>query len=288
MLNALVPYVMALRERWPRLFAFLVSIGKRYLGGRLGVFPRPLAKEIDAVTAVLRGSQWNMAYGKGLAHERLEEAFARYIGVDHAIAVNTGGMALQMSLRALGLKPGDEVLHQIDTCSATALAVMNAGCTPILADISAQTFMLSASDMETWTGSGTRALIATHMWGNVEDLDTLIEFKKKHRLWLIEDSCLALGAHHAGSTVGSFGDVGVFSFGCLKPIQGGEGGMIVTRDESLARELRAMRHWGDKTREFGVRDVEQLAWNGRMSEIVAAVVAEQLAGYPAHLGDGVE
>jgi perosamine synthetase len=102
-------------------------------------------------------------------------------------------------------------------------------------------------------------------------------------LKLIEDACLALGATLGGRKAGSFGDVGVFSFGCMKPIQAGEGGMIVTTDDSLARELRSMRHWGDRTIEHGVRDTIRPAWNGRMSEIIAAVVLEQLKGYPRHL-----
>jgi dTDP-4-amino-4,6-dideoxygalactose transaminase len=282
-LNALVPHVLAIRHRWPRLYQFIVRTGKRLLGRRLGIFPRPLANEIGAVTAVLRGSEWNMVYGKGLAHERLEAGFAEYLGGGYAIAVNTGGMGLQMSMRALGLKPGDEVIHQVDTCSATAMAVMNAGCTPRFADISSQTLMLDFDDANAAVGPATRAVIATHMWGNVEDMDAALRFRDRHGLVLIEDACLALGAVSRGRLSGSIGDVGVFSFGCLKPIQGGEGGIIVTRDESLARELRAMRHWGDRTLEFGVRDAPGLAWNGRMSEIVAAVVGEQLKGYPAHL-----
>ena len=149
MLNALIPYAMRLRTRFPRFYARLVALARRFLGTRLGVYPRLLAGEVGAVTAVLRGSQWNMTAGSGLAHERLEAAFADYVGVPHAIAVNTGGMALQMSMRALGLGPGDEVVHQVDTCSATALAVMAAGCTPIFADLSPRTLMLERA---TWRG----------------------------------------------------------------------------------------------------------------------------------------
>lgn len=283
MLNRLIPYVLSLRERFPRVYGLLVSLGKRYLGRRLGIYPRLLGNEVKAVSEVLRGSQWNMAYGKGLAHERLEAAFADYIGVAQAVAVNTGGMAIQMSLRALGLKPGHEVIHQVDTCSATALAVMNAGCTPLFADISERTFMLSPQRVGELIGPQTKALIATHMWGNPEDMAAIARLKDEHGLLVIEDACLSLGAISQGRPVGSFGDVGVFSFGCIKPIQGGEGGMIVTSDADLARELRAMRHWGDRTIEFGERDVTQLCWNGRMSEIVAAVVREQLRGYPHHL-----
>lgn len=283
MLNALIPHVMRLRTRYPGLYARLVAFAKRFLGARLGVYPRPMAGEVAAVTAVLRGSQWNMTAGKGLAHERLEAAFAAFVDVPHAVAVNTGGMALQMSMRALGLKPGDEVLHQVDTCSATALAVMAAGCTPLFADISERTLMLDADSAERVIGPSTRALIATHMWGNPEDMATMAGLAERHGIHLIEDACLSLGATVNGRPCGGFGRTGVFSFGCIKPIQGGEGGMIVTQDEALARELRAMRHWGDRTIEFGVRDTLVPAWNGRMSEIVAAVVSEQLKGYPRHL-----
>jgi perosamine synthetase len=242
-----------------------------------------MAGEVAAAAAVLRGSQWNMTSGRGLAHERLEAAIAEYVGAPYAIAVNTGGMALQMSMRALGLKPGDEVIHQVDTCSATALAVMAAGCTPIFADISARTLMLDASQLEHSISPRTKAVIATHMWGNPEDMPALLDLAGRRGLYVIEDACLSLGSTLGGRMAGSTGHVGIFSFGCIKPIQGGEGGMIVTHNEALARELRSMRHWGDRTIEYGSRDTLQPAWNGRMSEIVAAVVAEQLKGYLQHL-----
>jgi dTDP-4-amino-4,6-dideoxygalactose transaminase len=287
MLNRLIPLVLRLRTRYPRLYSRIVALAKRMLGARLGVYPRPLAGEVAAAATVLRSSRWNMTAGSDLAHEHLEAAFAAYVGVPHAVAVNTGGMALQMSMRALGLKPGDEVIHQVDTCSATALAVMAAGCTPIFADISERTLMLDAAKVEQGIGQRTKALLATHMWGNPEDIPALAEVAQRRGLHLIEDACLSLGttlgAPPGDRMAGSCGRVGVFSFGCIKPIQGGEGGMIVTHDEGLARELRSMRHWGDRTLEYGVRDTLQPAWNGRMSEIVAAVVAEQLKGYPRHL-----
>lgn len=283
MLNALIPYAMRLRTRFPGLYAHLVGFARRFLGGRLGIYPRLMAGEVAAVTSVLRSSQWNMTAGKGLVHERLEAAFAEYVGVPHAIAVNTGGMALQMSMRALGLGPGDEVVHQVDTCSATALAVIAAGCTPLFADLSERTLMLDAGDVARLAGPNTKALIPTHMWGNPEDMAAMLRVADERGLVVIEDACLGLGTRVGGRMAGSLGKVGVFSFGCIKPIQGGEGGMIVTSDEALARELRAMRHWGDRTIEYGVRDTLAPAWNGRLSEIVAAVVAEQLKGYPGHL-----
>ncbi len=283
MLQQLLPLIVKLRERFPSGYYYLVRVAKRFMGGTFGVYPRTLANEVSAVTEILRSSQWNMAYGRGLAHERLESEFAEAVGAGHAIAVASGGVALQMSLRAIGLKPGDEAIHQVDTCSATAMAVMNAGVTPVFADISDSTFMLDCSDVENRIGPQTRALIATHMWGNPENVSALRALARERGLKLIEDACLGLGAVADGKPAGSWGDVGVFSFGCIKPIQTGEGGMIVTDDESLARELRSLRHWGDRTIEFGVRDTTQLAWNGRMSEILAGVAREQLRGYPKHL-----
>lgn len=285
MLQRLLPYLIKIRERFPSVYYFLVRVAKRFMGGTFGVYPRTLANEVDAVTEILRSSQWNMAYGRGLAHERLEADFAEAVGVRHAVAVGSGGIAIQISLRALELRPGDEAIHQVDTCAATAMAVMNAGITPVFADISDKTFMLECSDLKNRIGPQTRAVIATHMWGNPENVAALRSLAHERGLLLIEDACLGLGAVADGKPAGSWGDVGAFSFGCIKPIQTGEGGMIVTNDEALARELRSLRHWGDRTIEFGVRDTTQLAWNGRMSEILAAVAREQLRGFPKHLAE---
>ena len=282
-IKRIIPYILPLKEKFPSLFALLKRLAKRYLGDVLAVYPRMMGNEIEAVSEVLKSSDWNMAYGKGLVHEKLENRFAEYIGVNNAVAVNTGGMAIQMSLRLLGLKPGDEVIHQIDTCSANAFAVMNAGCTPIFSDISLETFMLLEDDVNKMISENTKVLMPVHMWGNPERIDMIMNIAQKHNLIVLEDACLSLGALYHGKKVGSFGTVGVFSFGCVKPIQAGEGGMIVTNDDKLAKELRSLRHWGDRTLEYGVRDTTTLAWNGRMSEIVAAVLLEQLKGYPDHL-----
>lgn len=283
LLKRLIPYLLPLKGKYPSLFAFLKRLARRYFGDQLAVYPRMIGGEISAVESVLKSSDWNMTYGKGLAHEKLEREFADYIGVNHAIAVNTGGMAIQMSLRALGLQPGDEVIHQIDTCSANAFSVMNAGCTPIFSDISLDTFMLSEQDTENNISTNTKALMPIHMWGNPENMEMVDAIAKKHKLLVVEDACLSLGAEYHGKRTGSFGNVGVFSFGCIKPMQAGEGGMIVTNDYSLAKELRSLRHWGDRTIEYGIRDTLTLPWNGRMSEIIAAVLLVQLRGYPDHL-----
>jgi dTDP-4-amino-4,6-dideoxygalactose transaminase len=260
----------------------LIRKAKKLAGKRVPTHPSTLHGEIAAVSDVLSGPFWNMNYGQNLVHETLEQEFAAYLGSRFAVAVNTGGMAIQMALRAIGIRPGDEVIHQVDTCVADAFAVFAAGGTPIFADINTDNFMLSQESTEAQVSPQTRAIMPVHMWGNPEKLDWLMEVARKHNLLVIEDACLALGAEIDGKKVGSIADAGVFSLGCLKPIQAGEGGIITTNDEALARELRTIRNWGDMTAEYGVRDQQILSWNGRISEIVAAVALEQLRGYPKH------
>jgi dTDP-4-amino-4,6-dideoxygalactose transaminase len=245
-------------------------------------YPKLLRREIEAVTDVLHSPFWNMNSGASLVHEKLEEEFAAYVGTRYAVAVNSGGMAIQMALRALGLKPGDEVIHQVDTCVANAFAVIAAGATPVFADISTDNFMLSRTSTEAHISPQTKVIMPIHMWGYPENLDWIIDLAKKHNLYTIEDACLALGAESKGRKAGSSADAGVFSFGSLKPIQAGEGGIITTNDEALAKELRVLRNWGDTTAEYGIRDQKVLSWNGRISEIVAAVALEQLRGYTRH------
>lgn len=283
MFRKLMTTVMQMRDTNPDRYHQLVALGRRHFARWLGVYPRRKGGEIRAVRRVLKSSQWNMTYGVRLEHERLEAEFAEYVGLPHAVAVGTGGMGLQMAMRALGVRPGDEVLHQVDTCSASALSVMNAGATPVFADISAKTHMLDAASMQQWVSPRTRAVLATHSWGNPEDLATLTPIVQARGLRLIEDGCQALGARSGGRSVGHWGDAVIFSFGCLKPVQAGEGGIILTKDEALAKELRAMRHYGERSFDFDERDTTMPAWNGRMSEFVAAVARAQLKHYPAHL-----
>ncbi len=283
MKRALFKLAYFLKNKFPKIYYILLKFAKNKFSSFFGTYPYPVRNEIAEVEKVLKSSQWNMAYGRNLNHEYLEAEFSEYIGVPHAIAVGSGGLALQMSMRALGLKPGDEVIHQVDSCSASAQSVMNAGLNPVFSDISKDTLMFNFSDLRGLLNSNTKAIMPTHMWGNCENINGVCELSKKKELFVIEDGCLSLGASYDNKMVGSFGDVGVFSFGCVKPVQGGEGGMIVCSDEGLAKELKSMRHWGDRTIEYGERNVNQLSWNGRMSEIVSAVVREQFKSYPKHL-----
>jgi len=237
-------------------------------------YPFMVGDELAEVKKVLKSGSWNMSNPNGI-HTVLEKEFSNYIGVKHAIVVNTGGVAIQMALRVLNVKQGDEVIHQVDTCVANAFSIMNAGATPVFSDISLDTFKLDIDNLDNLITNKTKVIMPIHLWGNVENMDKIIAFANKNNLKVIEDCALAFGAEYNDKKVGQFGDIGIFSFGSTKPIQSGEGAIIVTNDDNLAKDLKTMRSWGEMTQEYGVRDHEILSWNGRASEIVVAVMLEQ-------------
>ena len=260
-------------------FRFAPTGVKRFLG----IFPISLHSEKKALVSVLRTGQWNMSYGPVPAHVKLENAFAEYVGSSYAVTVAGGGMGIQMSLRALGLQRNSEVLMQVDTCSAVAFSAINAQTIPRFYDANPNTFLSNLPSAESKVSTSTGAIISSHLWGNPDDIAGLANIARNADAYLIEDCCLALGTTISGQKVGTTGKVGIFSFGSTKPIQAGEGGIIVTEDHELAKELRAMRHWGERTKDFGIRDVEAISWNGRISEFSAAVALEQLKGFPKFL-----
>ncbi len=241
-------------------------------------YPFVLGDELKTIKSVLDSGVWNMSSDDGI-HVKLEKEFAKYIGVKNAVLVSSGGVAIQMALRGLGFKPGDEVIHQIDTCVACSFAILNAGVTPIFSDISLDTLKLDFDNIESLITPRTKGIIPIHMWGNSENMEKVKQIADKYNLKVIEDCCLSIGATYKGEKVGRFGDVGIFSFGSTKPLTAGEGGFIVTNDDLLAKELRTIRNWGDKTHEYGIRDQETLSWNGRLSEVTAALIYEQLKNY---------
>jgi perosamine synthetase len=243
------------------------------------LFPKIMGGELQRVKTVLESDQWF----NGNTTKLFEKALAEYLGIQEAVAVNTGGMAIQIALRTLGISPGDEVLMQVDTCTADAFAVFNAGAVPVFADSDPETFMLDWNSVEDTIGPRTKAIIPVHIWGRPANLDQVQEITRRHDLLVLDDACLACGAEWRDKRVGTFGHAGVFSFGCLKPFQAGGGGAIVTDDVVLAREMRVSRSWGEMQHEYGIRDQKELAWNGRIPEIVCAVLLEQLKGYPKYL-----
>lgn len=208
--------------------------------------------------------------------EEFEEKWAEYIGVDHAIAVANGTVAIQLSLNALGLEPGDEVIVPSLTFGSTATAVVHQGGVPVFADIDRDLYTLDHRDLERCVSDRTVAIVPVHLYGQPAEMEEIREFADNHNLAIVEDAAQAHGARYRGDRVGSIGDLGCFSFYATKNITSGEGGMITTDDADLAADLRSLRNHGLVDRDTHV----DLGYNYRLSELHGALGAKQVERLP--------
>lgn len=207
----------------------------------------------------------------------LESEFARYVGVNHAVAVNSGTAALWIAMKSLGIGPGDEVIVPAYTYVATYTAVLFTGATPILAEVD-DTLTLDPADVASRVTERTKAVVPVHMLGNPAQMDKLLALAKEHNLKVIEDCAQAAGARYRNQPVGSFGDLGAFSLNYFKTFTAGDGGLIVTSDEELFIRAFGMHDQGHKPHrlgtEVGRRDI--LGMNFRINELTGAVALAQL------------
>ena len=224
-------------------------------------------EEEAAVLAALRSGQ--LAQGPRVA--QFEEAFARYLGVRHAVAVSSGTAALYVALRAHDIGPGDEVLVPAFTFAATANAVLLAGARPTIVDITSDTFTIDPSRIEAAITPRTKAVLPAHLYGHPCDMTAIGEIARRHSLIVIEDAAQAAGASWQGRKAGSFGS-GCFSFYATKNMTTGEGGMVATDDDEVARRARLLRDHGEGER----YRTDLLGANFRLTEIAAALGLAQL------------
>jgi UDP-hydrolysing UDP-N-acetyl-D-glucosamine 2-epimerase len=227
--------------------------------------------EIEAVAATLRSPQ--LSLGPRLAE--FEATFTHLTGVEHAIAVSSGTTGLHLAMLALGIGAGDEVIVPSFTFIAAANAIRYVGATPIFVDIDSVTLNLSPFAVERAISPHTRAILAVHTFGVPADMSALISLARRHNLALIEDACEALGATIDSQPIGSFGDVAVFAFYPNKQITTGEGGMIVTRDGSLAAHMRSLRNQGRVPSDSWLQHTE-MGYNYRLSEIACTLGIGQM------------
>jgi perosamine synthetase len=172
--------------------------------------------------------------------KKFEADFAKYVGSNHAIAVNSGTAALHLALDAVGIQEGDEVIVPTMTFTATAEVVLYFKARPVLVDCEADTLNIDPLDFERKITSKTKAVIPVHMAGQSCDMDRIIEIARKHNLKVIEDAAHALPTRYKGKMIGTIGDVTCFSFYVTKPIATGEGGMAVTDNPEWAERMRIM------------------------------------------------
>jgi len=239
--------------------------------------------DIEAVVAALR-SDWLTT---GPAVDEFEAAFAKAVGVSHAVVVSSGTAALHAAAFAAGIGPGDEVITTPLTFAATANCVRYLGGTVVFADVRPDTLNLDPARVEARITPRTRAIITVDYTGQPSDLDDLDAIAARHGLTLIEDASHALGATYRGRPVGGLARLTTFSMHPVKHITTGEGGMVTTDDPALASRARAFRNHGitreHQRREDWRYEMTELGYNYRLSDIQAALGLSQLERLPEQI-----
>lgn len=203
---------------------------------------QPLADELEAaVLDVMRSG----GYIGGPYLDKLEKQVAELCGCKRAIGVSSGTDAILVSLMALGVGPGDEVITTPYTFFATAGCIARLGAVPVFVDIDRQTFNIDRHLIKRAITSRTKAILPVHLYGQVADMQTINTIAAEHDLPVIEDACQAIGATRDGKTAGAIGTVGCFSFYPTKNLSGcGDGGIVTTNDESLGERIAILRNHG--------------------------------------------
>ncbi len=223
-----------------------------------------LKNEIDtAVDRVLKSGR----YVLGPEVEAFESEFGSSCGASHAIGLNSGTNAIYLSLVALGVGPGDEVITVAYTFEATVAAILATGATPRLIDIDPQSLTMDVTLLENEITHRTKAVIPVHLFGQPADMDPILAISRRHGVSVIEDACQAHGAAYKGTPVGGLGDLSCFSFYPSKNLSAcGDAGMVVTKNASLADAIRGLRNWGP----------DQRSGNYRMAALQAAILRVKL------------
>ena len=236
---------------------------------------RAIKAEIDtAIQRVLESGRFIL----GPEVEAFEREIAEYLGVKHAIGVASGTDALLLSLKALGIGPGDGVIVPSFTFFATAGVVANVGATPVFTDIDPKTYNIdpeSVKDLFTHHASPItiRAIIPVHLYGQPADMDEIMRLAKEYDLYVIEDAAQAIGAEYKGRKVGTIGHLGCFSFFPTKNLGAyGDGGLVVTNDDKLAEKVRMLRVHGSKPKYYH----HLVGTNSRLDALQAAILRAKL------------
>lgn len=221
------------------------------------------------VLEVLRSGQYIL----GKHNQALSEEMAAYIGTKYAVTLNSGTDALHLALRALDIGEGDEVITVAFTFVATTEAIGIVGAKPIFVDIDKDTFNIDAKAIESKITPRTKAIIPVHLYGQPADMDVIMDIAKRYNLHVIEDCCQAIGAKYKGKKVGTFGDIGCYSFFPTKNLGGmGDGGLAVTNSEYLKNRMIALRNHGGAIRYHH----DEIGVNSRLDEIQAAILRIKL------------
>jgi len=234
--------------------------------------PEILESDIAAVVEVLRSSRLS----QGPVMPAFEEALATYLGVSHAVVVNSGTSALQLALRTLGIKEGDEVILPSFSFMAVTNTVLNERAIPVFVDIRPNTFNIDPAKLGAALSARTKAIIMVHTFGYPAQADEIVDFARRHSLYVIEDACEAIGAEINGRKTGTLGDIGIFAFYPNKQMTTGEGGALATHSATTAEALRRLRNQGRQPSPEWFQHIET-GYSYRLSEINCALGLQQLS-----------
>lgn len=248
--------------------------------------------EEEAVLRVLRSGKlstflgtWHDDFFGGPEVRALESEWATFFGVKHAISVNSATSGLYAAVGACGISPGDEVIVSAYTMSASATAALVYGAIPVFADIEEDYYCLDVKSIESKITPRTKAIIVVDIFGQPYDAPAINALAKKHNLYVIEDTAQAPGAMLGNKYAGTLGDIGIYSLNYHKHIHSGEGGIIVTDNDSIADKIRLIRNHAEAVLSArGIQDrselVNMVGYNYRMTEIEAAIARCQLNKLP--------
>jgi dTDP-4-amino-4,6-dideoxygalactose transaminase len=234
-------------------------------------------REAEAVANVIRrGVVWGPFAPETSAFEK---EFAAYIGVKHAIYMNSGTAALHCAMAAAGVQPGDEVITSPHTFIGSAACILHQGAIPVFVDIDSTTYTIDPSKIEEKISKGTKVIEPVHIYGLPADMDHINKIADSHGLVVVEDACQAHGAEYKGKKAGSLGDIAAFSFNGTKNMQTGEGGMFVTDSDEYAGTSERVRNFGETLRPGIPRPYMSfgMGWNYRSNELCAALGRVQLS-----------
>lgn len=227
----------------------------------------------DEIAESLQQVLDNTAFAGGKFVSNFEKDFAAFCGCKHAIGVSSGTSALWIALTALGIGPGDEVVTVPNTFIATVEAISFCGATPVFVDVDERTYNMNPDLLEDAVTPRTKAIIPVHLFGQMADMDPIMEIARTRELYVIEDACQAHGAEYKGRRAGSIADVGCFSFYPGKNLGAyGEAGAVVTNNAELTEKMRAFRNHGQTKKSRHT----MIGWNARMDGFQGAVLSVKL------------
>ena len=235
---------------------------------------KPLERELDTdIRSAFDRVYSNSWYIAGKEDAKFEKEFASYCGTGYCVGTGNGLDALMLSLKALGIKEGDEVIVPSNTFIATALAVTYCGATPVFVEPDIKTYNIDPNGIESKISARTKAIMPVHLYGQACDMDSILSIAREHNLYVVEDCAQAHGAGYKGKKVGSFGTAAGFSFYPGKNLGAlGDSGAVVTSDNGLAEKIRALGNYGSDYKYHHIYKGN----NSRLDELQAAFLLAKL------------